>query len=648
MSGSPATRSPNRLPSMASRRLPSLPRAAVLLLALLPGIANVVSAQAAPPWVSLGPDGGAVIDLAIDPADPSRMYAGVADRGVFRSEDGGATWLPPGDGLSSFFIFSSVEVDPFVPGRIWAGVNFSGVFRSDDRGATWTAFNVGLPALSVLDLALDPAVANTVYVALRQGGVLRSTDAGLTWNSLGIPTGYATLLEIDPRDSRRLYAGTIAQGVYRSPDAGGSWEAFGAGSTGSSQMTAIAINPADSSVVYVGTAGDGLYRSTNSGVEWTRIDTAPVEPHINAIAIDPGNSNTIYVATLSDIFVTRDGGTSWQSVPVRPIHVVTTDVLFQPGGGGRLWAASDAGVFKSADGGQSWAASHAGMRATQTPVVIVARENPGLIFAAGGGAGVFRSSDGGATWSIRDTGLPGGRIASIFRDASGALLAGGTGQSASGGLVPSLSRSADSGDSWSPSSAGFDALVFQGFAADAVNPLILYAATSDRSVFKSTDGGAIWQPARTALPNAVFAILADPTTPGALWAGVIGATGGVYRSVDAAANWTTRSVGLTNRDVLSLAADPSRPGVVYAGTNGGGVFLTADGGSTWSASSAGLLDRRSGRWPSIPATPTRFSLGRAPASFAAPTAARAGRRSTTGCRLRPWSTFWRSILSGGT
>ena len=156
-------------------------------------------------------------------------------------------------------------------------------------------------------------------------------------------------------------------------------------------MLAITVDPADSSIVYLGTEGDGLYRSIDAGDHWARIDTAPVSPVIAAIAVSATNHSIIYLATSRDIFVSQTSGASWQPVPVQASPHSTTDVLFDPGNPGRLWAAAELGVFTSISGGQIWDPRNNGLRARYVPWVIVARENPSLIFAAGAAAGVLRS-----------------------------------------------------------------------------------------------------------------------------------------------------------------------------------------------------------------------------------------------------------------
>src|SRR5438105_15781824 len=98
-------------------------------------------------------------------------------------------------------------------------------------------------------------------------------------------------------------------------------------------------------------------------------------------------------------------------------------------------------------------------------------------------------------------------------------------------------------------------------------------------VFKSTDGGGSWRPASTGLPDVstIQTLVIDPSTPSTIYAGEVPFNGtggaGVFKSTDAGNTWSSASTGLPNDiGVQTLAIDPSTPGTLYAGTVGAGVF----------------------------------------------------------------------------
>jgi photosystem II stability/assembly factor-like uncharacterized protein len=131
-------------------------------------------------------------------------------------------------------------------------------------------------------------------------------------------------------------------------------------------------------------------------------------------------------------------------------------------------------------------------------------------------------------------------------------------------------------------------------AASPVNPQIAWVGTRDSGVFKTTDGGASWQPARAGLTFAPIRTLRlDPTNPNALWAGTD--FDGVWKSTDGGASWArTGSELFGDMVVFNVAIDPSRPSTVFAGLAGGtamsigAVFKSTDGGGTWRQMDAGI------------------------------------------------------------
>ena len=114
-------------------------------------------------------------------------------------------------------------------------------------------------------------------------------------------------------------------------------------------------------------------------------------------------------------------------------------------------------------------------------------------------------------------------------------------------------------------------------AIDPVTPTTLYAGTSDRGVFKTTDGGATWS--GTGLTNiAGWPLAIDPRTPTTLYAGT---HSGLFKSTDGGASWLAINTGLPNPYVADLAIDPQTPATLYALVPDAGVFKSTDGGGTW-------------------------------------------------------------------
>lgn len=151
--------------------------------------------------------------LAVDPVTPATLYATTSPvaSGLFRSNDGGATWRPAG--LHSIIISLALT-----PSALYAGTSKGGVYRSDDRGVTWRTINEGLTHFYVSALAVDPTTPTTLYAATGDG-VNKSVDGGETWRAVGLRGRWVYTLAFDPQRPTTLYAGADA-GVFVSEDAG--------------------------------------------------------------------------------------------------------------------------------------------------------------------------------------------------------------------------------------------------------------------------------------------------------------------------------------------------------------------------------------------------------------------------------------------
>ncbi len=196
--------------------------------------------------------GLALHSISVDPKDANRIYAAVSAGGVYRSDDGGASWNPSNRGVRAEYLPDTAPeaghcvhrlvLHPARPDRLYQQ-SHTGTYRTDDRGATWTEITDGLPSDFGYALACDPSDADTVYVIPEEsshvrttvGGsitVYRSGDAGASWEPLsrGLPqqNAYVTILreaiDTDDLDPCGVYFGTSSGHLFASRDRGESWE----------------------------------------------------------------------------------------------------------------------------------------------------------------------------------------------------------------------------------------------------------------------------------------------------------------------------------------------------------------------------------------------------------------------------------------
>ncbi|HEV8205941.1 MAG TPA: hypothetical protein VGR04_04520 [Acidimicrobiia bacterium] len=218
--------------------------------------------------------------------------------GPHRRTDGGLSWdIPLGHTYGVFDgEISDVVIDPNNVDRLYIGVHRDGVYRSTDGGNTWVRLQNGIDTGSVAD---SPKIAlgrsgthGTQFVAVKMGErVYTSTDGGTTFTrqtDVGGPIWYfawTNLISVDPTGEDVLIAGAV--GLYRSTEDGASWTFSGAGVHSDNQS--IAFDPADHDHVYVATDG-GIWSSTDNGVTWAFTSRGLVATHFYTMGLRHRNA----------------------------------------------------------------------------------------------------------------------------------------------------------------------------------------------------------------------------------------------------------------------------------------------------------------------------------------------------------------------
>ena len=175
--------------------------------------------ESGPGFVLQG-EGGLVTALVLDPSSPSTLYAATA-RGLYRSQDSGASWEARGRGLEGHSVLS-LAVDGSSAGTLYATTDKSGVYKSTDGGARWSAANQGLTSRYVGVVTVQ---GGAVFVGSESGRIFRSFDAAASWTELTPPTTRVsvTAIAVDPSSSQIIYAGTNSEGIFKSSDGGTTW-----------------------------------------------------------------------------------------------------------------------------------------------------------------------------------------------------------------------------------------------------------------------------------------------------------------------------------------------------------------------------------------------------------------------------------------
>lgn len=259
----------------------------------------------------------------------SRVFAGVADAGLFVSDDDGTTWQPVAalnehrtreswqPGLGGLALHR-VLVDAANPDRIWVAISAVGVFATEDGGASWELRNEGVEITAPADesdvagervgycvhcVVADPADPDRIW-RQEHRGVFRSADGGDSWERIqsGIPgSGFGFPIGRDPRTGR-LFVVPLESDEYRMPvdgrlavyvsdDDGDSWTASADGLAAEPSYVGVLrgsldLDAQDATGVYLGTTGGDVYWSADTGDTWNRL---PVSfPRVTTVQVLAG------------------------------------------------------------------------------------------------------------------------------------------------------------------------------------------------------------------------------------------------------------------------------------------------------------------------------------------------------------------------
>jgi photosystem II stability/assembly factor-like uncharacterized protein len=375
--------------------------------------------------------------IAVDPADPSTVYAGSLSYGLFKSTDDGRSWTPVSQEIAGFGL-CSMAVAPKTPSTLYVGACSGGVFKSVDGGGSWNPINNGLPSGSVNFIAIDPKNPSTLYLTAADT-IFKTNDGGNNWQAISPNFGSLRNIVIDPINPSIIYVAGFGQ-IYKSVDGGNSWKPQETGLP-DFPINALAIDPNMPSTLYAGVAIiggvgaplEGVYKSIDGGENWTGFGAGLTQKSVACLAVDPQNPNTIYAGTTGAEGV-RLGDAGSAKAPAsgardsanklvtlrRPIlpntvwpgmiwnnHMISgkdsaslRPLIKSVGASTNLTRLSnqnptqpaegaDGGIFKSIDGGVSWKAVNTGLSSNYVLDIAISPLSPQTLYAA-----TFMNADG--------------------------------------------------------------------------------------------------------------------------------------------------------------------------------------------------------------------------------------------------------------
>jgi photosystem II stability/assembly factor-like uncharacterized protein len=588
--------------------------------------------------------------IAVAPSNAQVIYVGTGEadmrsdisygNGMYKSTDGGKSWAFVG--LQDSRQIARILVDPSDPDKVFVaalghsyGPNAErGVFRSTDGGKKWKKVLFHDENTGAIDLAFEPGNPKTIYAALWQtrrppwsiyapsngpgSGLYRSKDGGEHWEQLsghGLPAeGLGRMgIAFAPSNPRRIYLIVDAKegGLYRSDDAGENWvrvsedkRIWGRGW----YFCEVSVDSKDADTVYV--PNTGLYRSRDGGKNFTVIKGAPGGDDYHELWIDPDEPRRMILGSDQGTVVTRNGGetwSSWYNQATGQFYHVIADNRFP------YWvygAQQDSGAAATPSRSKYRALNDHDWRPISTGdengYIAVDPLNPEIIYGQTtsrqdlrneqilqipptlaqtghfrdewtlplvfstvdphvlyfGSQALFRTADGGNSWQIispdltrEDPGVPGNLDAPTAADAPEGKRRG----------------------------------VIYTIAPSPVQAGEIWAGTDDGLVQVTQDEGKTWQnvtPPELTPWSKVTHIEASHSDAGTAYAAVDrhrldDLQAYLYRTRDFGKSWQRISRGVPDGSFLNcVREDPARKGLLYACTETG-VFVSFDDGDNW-------------------------------------------------------------------
>lgn len=364
-------------------------------------------------WRAIGPTrAGRGRALAGVPGNPTLVYIGFDNGGVWRSSDYGSNWEPLFDHEPTGSI-GAIAVAPSDPNVIYVGsgagiirpdlATGDGLYKSTDAGRTWTHLGLaGTQMIAMVDV--DPANPDRLFVAALghpygpnpERGIFRSTDGGRTFEKVLYKDEYTSGndVRIDPSDPNTVYAALWQQqeafweggafgggsgGIFKSTDGGTTWTQLTEGLPSVLEAN-LAIAPSNPKVLYAmvaavrasgGSGPVGFYKSSDGGAHWSLRTHTPAAPGDTAgtadarplarigggdlppITVDPKDENVVYSASVV-MWRTEDGGTSWSAVRGSPGGDDYQRIWISPADPNLIATVSDQGAVISSNRGTSW------------------------------------------------------------------------------------------------------------------------------------------------------------------------------------------------------------------------------------------------------------------------------------------------------
>jgi photosystem II stability/assembly factor-like uncharacterized protein len=572
--------------------------------------------------------------------------------GVYKSTDAGKSWTNMG--LKDTRSINRVLIDPVNPnivfvaaaGHLWGPNADRGIFKTTDGGKTWKKTLFVDDSTGANDIVMEPGNPRVLYASTYQherkswgfngggpgSGVYKSIDAGNTWHKLtaGLPKGDMGRIGMDIFKSDRKGEGTIVYAIIEASTGGGGGRGAGRGGAGGGAAGAGAAGGGaaggrEGAAPETATPAEaGLYRTIDGGDHWEHLSPLNTRPnYYSQIRVDPKDKNRLYeLGSNRGFFVSDDGGKTFKDIFANSpgqslIHGEDHAMWVDPADPSHLIIGGDGGVSISWDRGLSWDFRNniplgqfyeidvdnkvpftvcGGLQDNgEWCVPSSVRDRNGIAnrdaWNIGGGDGFYvkfdRSDENFAYAESQNGNASRVNLTTLERTASRPGGGRGGGGGAAGG---GAAGGAEAGQG-SPLRFNWDTPI----EVSRFNPTVVYMGA--QQLFRSPDHGATWTAVSpdltTGIDPATLPIMGKPVPPNAL----------------------SRNDGSSPfASLTSIGESPLDAQVIYTGAQDGTVQLTKDGGKTWTNLTSKISGVPEHTYVST-VLPSRYAAGRVYVTF---------------------------------
>ncbi|MGB3075347.1 MAG: hypothetical protein WBB36_08490, partial [Chitinophagales bacterium] len=570
--------------------------------------------------------------ITIDPSNHQTIWVGTGDLnisgypfigdGIYKSTDGGINWTHMG--LTAQSIVSKIIVDPVNSNTIYAatmGIPFfesadRGLYKSTDGGLNWSQKLFVDEDAGIIDMVMSPSDPQVLYAASwnrirnNQSSVVygpdahiyKSTNSGENWTMLtaGLPSFYTSRigLAISQQNASKLYAiivdtTFVVQGIYKTINAGSSWTNatgnFDNGLFGTQgwYFGKVYVNPVNDNQVYV--PGVDMQQSLDGGNNWSSA-TPPwwtYEVHADGHYLDFVDGNTFFYSTDGGMYKTTDNCSTWNDAENIP-NTQFYRVAFNPFSPNQSYGGAQDNGTTGGDVSilDSWPRIYGGdgFQPIFDPVngdlFYVETQNGGLAYTNSGGLSYNDFTNGIDFNDRRSWDMP-----YIMSPSNHTTFFCGTYRMYKMTNAPNGTWSAISADLTDGVIYGDRFHVITAVSQSPDNANYLYAGTSDGNVWNSLNGSS-WNNVTSALPDRyVTSIHASPNEAATVYVTHSGYKYNdfiphIHKSINNGQNWSDISGDLPQWAINDVLIVPGDEGKIFVATDGG-IYYTENGGTNW-------------------------------------------------------------------